>query len=203
MTCPEQACRLGVWQSSLRKPKGIVRDWVKMAKTALTREDWIAQALSALAREGHGGVRIEAMARDLGATKGSFYWYFKGLSDFIPQVLDRWEDMETTGVLDALSAEEDPVSRMDIVLSGCAESADISAAIRSWARVDPMVAEIVARVDRRRLTLWGDLLADTDKDTARLPILMHALQLGLDQLAPSLGPAHMTMRKAVLSMVAP
>ncbi len=43
----------------------------------LTREEWLAKALEVLARKGVAGMRIDALSKALGVTKGSFYWHFK------------------------------------------------------------------------------------------------------------------------------
>ena len=45
----------------------------------LTREDWISGAWNMLGEGGLEGVRIEPLARQLGVTKGSFYWHFKAI----------------------------------------------------------------------------------------------------------------------------
>lgn len=38
-----------------------------------SKQDWIDVATRAVARAGIGAVRVEALARELGVTKGSFY----------------------------------------------------------------------------------------------------------------------------------
>ncbi len=43
----------------------------------LSRQDWIDATLRELASVGVRGVSVERLAKDLGATKGSFYWHFK------------------------------------------------------------------------------------------------------------------------------
>jgi AcrR family transcriptional regulator len=42
-----------------------------------SREDWIRAAGRRLAQGGAAAVAVEALARDLGVTKGSFYWHFR------------------------------------------------------------------------------------------------------------------------------
>ena len=42
----------------------------------VTRDDWIKAALQQLAEDGIHKVRIEALARSLNISKGSFYHYF-------------------------------------------------------------------------------------------------------------------------------
>ena len=45
-------------------------------KNVLSANDWAEAALSAIAARGIEGVAIEPLARELGVTKGSFYWHF-------------------------------------------------------------------------------------------------------------------------------
>ena len=39
--------------------------------------DWVRAAGRRLAAGGIGAVAVETLARDLGVTKGSFYWHFR------------------------------------------------------------------------------------------------------------------------------
>ena len=65
-------------------------------KTApLQPDNWIRAAFARLANEGIESVRIELLARDLGVSKGSFYWHFRDREDLLTCVLDRWEADET------------------------------------------------------------------------------------------------------------
>ena len=54
----------------------------------LNRNAWLEQALHVLREEGIQGVRIERLARDLGVTKGSFYWHFDNLDDLRQSILE-------------------------------------------------------------------------------------------------------------------
>ena len=55
----------------------------------------------ALLHRGADGVRVEVLARELGVTKGSFYWHFRDRADLLEALLVEWE--EETGLLtDAL-----------------------------------------------------------------------------------------------------
>ncbi|MFN3661424.1 TetR family transcriptional regulator [Yoonia sp.] len=46
-------------------------------------EDWLMAGFRALASHGPSALRAAALARDLGTTKGSFYWHFKDLPDYL------------------------------------------------------------------------------------------------------------------------
>ncbi|HYP55470.1 MAG TPA: helix-turn-helix domain-containing protein, partial [Solirubrobacterales bacterium] len=49
-----------------------------MPATRTPRTAWVEEGLRALATGGPDAVRVEALARALGVTKGGFYWHFDG-----------------------------------------------------------------------------------------------------------------------------
>lgn len=69
-------------------------------------------ALRALARGGVAAVSIEALARELGATRGSFYWHFTGRDAVLTGALELWEQKATTEIISALESESDPRARL-------------------------------------------------------------------------------------------
>ena len=64
-------------------------DKIKVSDS-LTREDWISGAWDMLGETGLEGVRVEPLAKNLGVTKGSFYWHFKDRQELLDALLDRW-----------------------------------------------------------------------------------------------------------------
>src|SRR5437763_3692834 len=67
---------------------------------------WIEEGLRALAAGGPDAVRVEALARALGVTKGGFYNHFDDRPALLDEMLDTWERL----VIDQVIArvEEDP-----------------------------------------------------------------------------------------------
>ncbi len=59
--------------------------------TRLQRADWLRAAQRTLVIHGLAGVRIEALARDLGVSKGSFYWHFADRAALLEALLAAWE----------------------------------------------------------------------------------------------------------------
>ena len=47
------------------------------------RDDWIRAAVARLSDLGIEAVRVEVLARDLGVSKGSFYWHFRNRIDLL------------------------------------------------------------------------------------------------------------------------
>src|SRR5271155_404861 len=55
-----------------------------LKSSPLQPDDWIRAAFARLSTEGIESVRIELLARDLGVSKGSFYWHFQAGEDAGP-----------------------------------------------------------------------------------------------------------------------
>lgn len=129
----------------------------------LTREDWIAAGLVALGRDGPGGLRVERVAKSLGATKGSFYWHFRNLSALEAAVLDAWADRTTATILAQVAGPEPSevrLRRLGRLVTDAAEPGqlfEIERAVRAWAAFDPAVAKRVGAVDAQRLVGVGAL----------------------------------------------
>lgn len=146
----------------------------------LSPEDWIAAGFAALAQGGLGAVRIEALARGLGVSKGSFYWHFKDLPTLLQMMLTQWEDQESDWILtSAASSATDPGQRLQRLAdrATAAEGWAAEAALRDWARRDPVAAGVLAQIDRRRLAYLAACF-----DAAGLPEPMLRARLALQAL---------------------
>src|SRR3954466_3815006 len=78
----------------------------------LDRERWEQAALDALERGGLAAVAVEPLARELGVTKGSFYWHFDNRQELIDAALALWVRVHVDGPLHAWAAVEDPRERL-------------------------------------------------------------------------------------------
>lgn len=162
-----------------------------MTKRALSPEDWIAAGLRALARGGPAALRAEAIARDIGATKGSFYWHFKDLPAYKSAILDLWQRRCTEDIIAIAKTEPDASTRLaSLIAQATADPTDpvtdhaAEQAIRAWSRHDPLAAVAVARVDQQRLAFLGDQLAAMGGKADRNARLLYAAHLGLELLLP-------------------
>jgi len=127
------------------------------AREALDRAAWIAGALDIVARDGIDGLRVESLAKQLGVTKGSFYWHFKDRRDLIDAVLDDWRTSRIRDIRKQTAAEpggELAALRHTIAVYAAAKNRkgiSIEAAIRIWARQDSNGLAVVEEVDAERL----------------------------------------------------
>jgi len=60
----------------------------------LSADDWAQAALELIAKEGVNALAVEPLARQLGVTKGSFYWHFSSRDALLRAALERWEIFE-------------------------------------------------------------------------------------------------------------
>jgi len=124
-------------------------------------DEWIDAAAAALTRGGVEAVRVEALARGLGVTKGSFYWHFADRPALLEAVLAKWEG-GAQGALEAASSLSTPEQRLTALFRELARpGAGLSdAEVLAWARRDRGVAERVAVVERARVALLKEQLAE-------------------------------------------
>jgi len=100
-----------------RKASGPSRN----GEPTLTAADWVEAALHLIAERGLGGLTIDALARRLDATKGSFYWHFKGRAELLAAALQRWEQRSTAETIRALEAIGDPRHRLQTMLDAASQ----------------------------------------------------------------------------------
>ncbi|MFG2288256.1 TetR/AcrR family transcriptional regulator [Streptomyces sp. NPDC048595] len=127
------------------------------------REKWVEAGLQALAAGGVDTVRVEALAKALGVTKGGFYGYFTDRDALLAEMLDTWERESVDDVVDRVEREGGD-ARDKVRLAGrLTFSSDrllpIDLAIREWARRDDTVADRLRRVDNKRIQLARDAIA--------------------------------------------
>lgn len=108
-------------------------------------------------RSGVESVRIDRLARDLKATKGSFYWHFKDRAALLKAVLERWESitLELNALLD--TQEPDPARRLlrlfhlpDESRPAHVSNYEFEQAVHNWSSHSTEVARVVRRVERVR-----------------------------------------------------
>lgn len=123
----------------------------------LTRTNWIREALAVLSESSIDQVRIEALARRLKVSKGSFYWHFKDRADLLKSLILFWETEMTGDLIARLSPLPDPRARLEALSAavlartdGGIDIAQAEVALRAWAGQDPLAGAGMRRVDERR-----------------------------------------------------
>ena len=161
----------------------------RLKETPLTEADWIEAATAILVDEDENvrGIRIAALCRRLGVTKGSFYWHFAGRPQLLAALLANWRRRMTTAVIEGLGARSGgAAARLRALLElprrpRAPAFARVEQAIRDWSRRDARAAEAVREVDAIRLAYFEGLLreAGLDAETARRrAYLAYAMMMG-------------------------
>jgi AcrR family transcriptional regulator len=164
----------------------------------LSAGDWERGALEMIAEEGVAALAVEALARRLGVTKGSFYWHFKNREALLQAALNRWETEDDRQLEQHLGAAgEQPRERLDALfrwVSGETQAHRIYAALLQ-ALDHPLVKPIMTRVSQRRMDFLELAFrqAGLDPEAARHRArLTYAAYVGFLQLNLTLELPHLS-----------
>jgi AcrR family transcriptional regulator len=159
-----------------------------------------------LATGGPDAVRIEPLAESLGVSKGGFYWHFTNRVALLDQMLDTWEHVSVTNVIETIETETgDARARLWRLFERAMSDPDmlkVDIAIRDWSMRDSEVAARLQRVDTRRMnymrSLFTEICSDRQEVEARC-LLAFSLFLGSHFIVMDHGPH---TRKQVLTHAA-
>jgi AcrR family transcriptional regulator len=131
-------------------------------ESPLQPDDWVRAAFSRLSAQGVESVRVEILARDLGATKGSFYWHFKDRDDLLLRMLLQWEEQETRWLEAARELSPGAAARWAHFVERSAnhDRARLEVSFRAWARRDERVAGHMATIESKRRAHIASVLRD-------------------------------------------
>lgn len=135
-------------------------------RSSLTPSDWVEAATEVLVDHGVDAVRVDVLARQLGVTRGSFYWHFKERDDLLRSMLNAWRDGATEQIIRRFNdRHSDPRALVKELLSlpfrgeRAKRAASIELAIRAWARRDRMARRAVDEVDERRISYHAQVFS--------------------------------------------
>lgn len=172
----------------------------QQSRSRLSTEDWLMAGFRALADHGPSALRAEALARSLGATKGSFYWHFKDLSDYLAQLITLWETRAFSDILASLDPDLPPRGRLEqlcLMAAGCRDPSyggiALEPALRAWALSTAEVADALRRMDARRLDALADLCAQAGITSPAAPRALYALAVGIEALSDDEGTEAMRL----------
>ncbi|GAB4168823.1 MAG: TetR/AcrR family transcriptional regulator [Wenzhouxiangellaceae bacterium] len=166
-------------------------------RTPLSAGDWEIAALDLIAEKGLGALTVEALARRLGVTKGSFYWHFAGRDELLDQALARWERSDHEVLARSLHSNlpaRERLAEFMLRTSRHNRSHQILAALCS-ASDHPRVKAVLERVTGRRLDYLASafrelgLESDAARHRARLTYAAYVgyIQMQICGIAPARG----------------
>jgi AcrR family transcriptional regulator len=172
----------------------------KPERTRLSAEDWELAALQLIAEQGVGALAVEALARRLGVTKGSFYWHFRTREALLNAALERWEQYGEREVLGQIEQISDPRERLPELFRRVAHELQphrVYAALLK-ALDHPQVVPVIARVSQRRM----DFLTTAYRESGLSPPqaldrarLTYAAYVGFLQLNFTLGLPRLSLEE--------
>ena len=120
----------------------------------LDRARWIDAALDAIETGGPGAVAVAPLARQLGVTKGSFYWHFTDRRELLSAALEVWLTRHTTEPEQRFAAISDPGARLRSMFSYALLEVRPTVIVQLLAHLDdPDIAAVVRRATDRRIEL--------------------------------------------------
>ena len=122
----------------------------------VTKQDWLNMARDVLVAEGVAEVKIMGLAKRLGVSRSSFYWYFKDRADLQAALLDVWEARNTAQILHHCQMPSANITEALCNFFRCFVDPSkfdqgLDFAIREWSRRDPEIRVRVDQADARRI----------------------------------------------------
>ena len=164
----------------------------KPERTRLSADDWELAALEMIAEQGVGALAVEALARQLGVTKGSFYWHFRTREALLNAALERWEHYGEQEIIGPIEQMPDPRERLPELFRRVAHELQAHRVYAALLKAldHAQVVPVIARVSKRRM----DFLTATYREAGMTPPealnrarLTYAAYVGFLQLNFTLG----------------
>ncbi|MEO3417363.1 TetR/AcrR family transcriptional regulator [Roseovarius sp. CAU 1744] len=126
----------------------------------LTGDDWIEAALELLVSDGVDAVQITVLARNLGVTRGSFYWHFDSREALLDALLAEWRARNTGVMVEAIAETrtlDDGILALFAVWTDHTRfDPQLDQAIRDWARYADDLRKTVQAEDDARVAAISD-----------------------------------------------
>jgi len=119
-------------------------------------ELWLGAAYEALLESGVDAVKILPLAKKLGLSRTSFYWFFKDREELLAALVTQWRDKNTGNLVKQTEAYAETIAEamlnvIDCWLDDTIFDSKFEFAVRSWALQSPDIAAEVRAADRQRL----------------------------------------------------
>ena len=72
-------------------------------KKRFRKRDWLDTGISALREQGIDALTVDRLCEQAGRTKGSFYFHFTAIEDFLLELTDWWVSEFTHRIIDQTS----------------------------------------------------------------------------------------------------
>lgn len=125
-------------------------------------EGWLEAAYDALKESGIDAVRVMPLAKRLGLSRTSFYWFFEDREQLLAALLSRWRETNTGGLIRQSESYAESISEAILNVFECwlnprLFDSQFEFAVRSWALQSAEVAQEVATVDEQRISALASM----------------------------------------------
>ena len=125
-------------------------------------EGWLEAAYEALKESGIDAVRVMPLAKRLGLSRTSFYWFFEDREQLLAALLSRWRETNTGGLIRQSESYAESISEAILNVFECwlnpqLFDSQFEFAVRSWALQSNEVAQEVAVVDEQRMNALASM----------------------------------------------
>mgnify|MGYP001151001046 CR=1 FL=1 len=127
-----------------------------------SREGWLETGYQALIEGGVDAVKIQPLARQLGLSRTSFYWFFEDREALLTALIDGWAERTTIPMIGAAREYAESLAEAMLNVLACflpdRFDSRLEFAVRSWGLQDASVAARVAEADEARLAALREML---------------------------------------------
>lgn len=151
----------------------------QMPKNIATREDWLNLGLKRLNNKDKSALVVEKMAKSLGVSKTSYYWYFKTRNDFLLELAEHWVKEGTVSYIKASKKYKSDKEKLFHLTKEVFVRGHSLNSIRFWrdiSKENSAIENIVKNVEIQRIEYIQSLLVlrfDDDEARNRADILYH------------------------------
>ena len=151
-----------------------------------TKLDWLNLAIEALVNEGIDQVKVQVMAKKLGVSRSSFYWFFDSIQDLQDQLLAHWLTRNTGPIIERAMRPAGTITKAICNVFECwvdpqLFDPNLDIAVRFWGRRDPRVRSIVEQADDQRVEALSKMYQRygyDDKDAFIRARILYFTQIG-------------------------
>jgi AcrR family transcriptional regulator len=162
-------------------------------KSRFGREDWVALGLVLLARQGPDALTLERLTEAAQKTRGSFYHHFEDHQAFLSALGEHWLATEIDGKIAEIDKLAVGGKRREALARHAAQiDHRFERELRRLAAAEPVVAEIVARSDEKRIAylvrLFRSELGLDGAEALTRARVQHSFFVGAQMVFPDAAP---------------
>ncbi|MEZ5679851.1 MAG: TetR/AcrR family transcriptional regulator [Erythrobacter sp.] len=134
----------------------------------LQKADWIKAGLKALGTRGSAALKADILARQLGVSRGSFYWHFADVAAFHRAVLAAWEEaaVDRPYASAMVKSSDDLTTNLRALVDRAFTSpVELELAVLSWGKTFAEAAVAAERVNARRFELLSSMFTRQGQDS--------------------------------------